>query len=102
MAWIELHITTTADYAEAFSFQLNECGAKAVTFKDASNHPIYEPTPNTLRIWPTTIVVGLFEKDQPLDSLIAHLEKQKEITSLQVVTLEDEDWVRRSLDQFKP
>lgn len=104
MAWIELHITTTAEYADAFSFQLNECGAKAVTFKDASDdHPIYEPTPNTPRIWPTTIVVGLFEKDhQPLDSLIAHLEKQQEITSLHIVTLEDEDWVRRSLDQFKP
>ncbi|MBV8801630.1 MAG: 50S ribosomal protein L11 methyltransferase, partial [Gammaproteobacteria bacterium] len=102
MSWVELHITTTAEYVDALNFQLNEWGVKAVTFKDACDQPIYEPTPSTPRIWPTTVIVGLFEQGQPLESLIASLEKEPGITSLQLVSLADEDWVKRSLDQFKP
>jgi ribosomal protein L11 methyltransferase len=102
MSWIELHITTTAEHADAWSLELPSWGAKAITLKDAGDQPIYEPSPQTPRVWPITIVTALFEQDQPIEPLIAHLNIQENIISFDIHALEDEDWVRRSLAHFKP
>lgn len=105
MPWIELHITTSAKHANELSDQLTSLGAKAVTFKDGGNQPIYEPSHSTPRVWEETIVTGLFAFEYPLSSVITHLENdQKEglITHFQLKEMADEDWVRASLDSFKP
>jgi ribosomal protein L11 methyltransferase len=105
MPWIELHITTTAEHTNELSQQLTEFGANAITLKDAGDQPIYEPSATTPRIWAETIIVGLFEHDHPIEPVIAYLNAQKSQHALQtfaIHTVADEDWVRRSLDSFKP
>jgi len=99
MAWTELHIATSAELANDLSDQLSELGAVAVTFQDGGDQPIFEPTPETPRLWHKTIVVALFERDHSMDSVFEFLKgkypfEQKEI--------EDEDWERRCLDSFQP
>lgn len=105
MSWIEIHITASADNADLLSDQLTLLGAEAVTFQDAGNEPLYEPAPDTARIWKETIVIGLFNQQQALDPIVAYLENQRIAGSLKqfiVKKVAEEDWVRRSLDQFQP
>jgi ribosomal protein L11 methyltransferase len=105
MSWIELHITTTAEYTDAISDQLNLFGANAITLKDAGDQPIYEPTATTPRIWTETIIVGLFEGNHPIEPIVTYLENQQaqhHLSAFHLNHVADEDWVRRSLDQFKP
>ncbi len=98
MPWKELHITTTADKVDAISDLLSTFGANAVTFRDAGDDPIFEPASNTPRVWAKTIVIGLFDQTQDLSFLL----KQLNDNAIQIIDIPDEDWVRRSLDSFKP
>lgn len=98
MSWTELHITTTADQVDKLSDQLSEFGASAITFHDGGNQPIFEPSKTTPRIWEKTVVVGLFDSQLDLTTLVHQLA----IYDVQTVEVADEDWVRRSLDSFIP
>lgn len=105
MSWIELHIKTSGPHAEDISHLLSQQGAAAVTLHDGGNQPILEPTQTTPRIWEKTIVVGLFDIDFPLESLIADLEDNQQlglIEDFKIMTIPDKDWIRESLDSFKP
>ena len=105
MPWTELHIYTTAEHATNLSNQLALLGAQALTLQDAGDQPIYEPTPDTPRLWQKTIVTGLFDSNQPMDGIVEYLQKQQALgflESFQLQSLEDEDWERRCLEGFKP
>lgn len=105
MPWLELHITASADQAALLSDQLMLLGAQAVTLQDAGDQPIYEPSDTTPRIWHETIIVGLFDYQQAMLPILTYLEEQQAAGLLKHIELKevaDEDWVRRSLDSFKP
>jgi ribosomal protein L11 methyltransferase len=105
MSWIELHITTSAQHAPHFGDQLTLFGAEAVTFHDAGNQPIYEPSNSTPRVWDETRIIGLFSKDQPIAPILAFFENPQQAELIKHFKLEevaDEDWVRRALDSFQP
>jgi ribosomal protein L11 methyltransferase len=105
MSWTELHIKTTASHIDELSHALTQFGACAITLKDAGDQPIYEPTPMTPRVWAETIIVGLFEEDQSIEPVLAYLDKQQKeqhLHSFHINSIQDEDWVRRSLSSFKP
>lgn len=97
--WTEIHILCAGKNALALSDHLQELGAKAVTFKDAEDQPIYEPDPKNILLWDKTIVIGLFEKEDVTDGILQDLKKYGELSLHQ---LENKDWVRLSLSQFKP
>lgn len=98
MPWKELHIITSADKVDEISDQLSDFGANAITFRDAGDDPIFEPSNTTPRIWAKTIVIGLFESTQDISALL----KQLNNYDISIIDIPDEDWVRRSLDSFKP
>lgn len=105
MPWNELHATTSAALANELSDQFVEFGAQAVTFKDAGDQPIFEPAPETPRLWHETVVVGLFDSEHPLDPVIHYLENEQAKGALKNFHLQhvaDEDWERRCLDSFNP
>lgn len=105
MAWFEFHITTTAKHANRMSDTLILLGAQAVTMRDAGNQPIYEPDPETTPLWEEIIVVGLFDKTEPMEKLGLYLEKQRDdglLKKFELHHVADEDWTRRCLDSFKP
>lgn len=99
LSWTEIHIRCSGKQALALSDHLQELGAKAVTFKDAEDQAIYEPNPEKILLWDKTIVIGLFEKEEVTDSIIQDLRNYGELSLHQ---LENQDWVRLSLSQFKP
>lgn len=99
ISWTEIHIACPGTEAMNVSNQLELLGAKAVTFKDAEDDPIYEPDPQKISLWEQTIVVGLFEKKQVSESMLDYLQQFGEVNS---VPLQNKDWVRLSLSQFQP
>lgn len=105
MAWIELHIKTTADYADSLSNQLTLLGAEAVTFQDGGDQPIYEPTPGEPTFWQETVVIGLFDQALQPEPILAYLENQQVsglIKNFCLKELPDQDWERTCLEHFKP
>ncbi len=105
MPWLQLKFDTTPDQAEQVSDLLSELGSAAVTFEDAKDQPIFEPDPGETRLWNATRVVGLFDADWDMKSVIEQLHEQlgsDRIHHLRVDPLEDKDWERAWMEGFKP
>jgi len=104
MNFTEIHIQTTEKSAPAISEELSEFGAVSVTFLDAADNPIFEPSKETTILWKKTIVIGLFDQLMDLSPLLKKLKTQNnfEIFDIKLKNLPDEDWVKKSLDSFKP
>lgn len=102
-----LQITFRRNATEAahFSELLSELGALAVTLQDAADQPLYEPPLGSTPLWERTDVVALFEANANIESVLdvlrstfpAHAPLRYTVTQV-----EDRDWQRECLDQFKP
>tara|TARA_R110002126_G_scaffold146224_10_gene292140 strand:- start:1950 stop:2834 length:885 start_codon:yes stop_codon:yes gene_type:complete len=105
MPWIQLRVNTTEDKAEQVSDMLQGWGAQAVSFVDAHDTPIYEPMPGEVIYWTNTVVVGLFDAEHPMDSVLSQLQKVaffKDGVEFKLEQLEDKDWEREWMDNFHP
>ncbi len=105
MAWIQVYTEVPKRYAEALSDALESMGSLAVTLTDAADNPIFEPPIGSTPIWPDTRVTGLFEASRDTNALLSLLASrwpQVAQFPVRVEVLEDKDWVREWMDQFKP
>jgi ribosomal protein L11 methyltransferase len=105
MSWQNLHLDLTKQQAEAIEEFLNDQGALAVTMTDAADEPLFEPPPGETPLWQSIHLTALFELDFDLKKVLARLAEQFSgniLKTVRIETLEDEDWQRRCLDQFKP
>jgi ribosomal protein L11 methyltransferase len=105
MPWLQLKLDTNPEHAERISDLLSELGAAAVTFEDASDQPIFEPDPGETRLWNSTRIIGLFAADTDMEaitnSLTSHVTPEL-MHHLHIDPLEDKDWERAWMDDFKP
>ena len=102
MPWIQLTLNiprTQAEYAEQL---LLEAGALSVTFKDAEDNPVLEPAPGETPLWDNIILTGLFDADINTQKLREHIIKEFPQNNLRIEPLEDRDWVRAWMDDYKP
>lgn len=105
MPWLQLRIDATPDTADTLSDLLSEAGASAVTMQDAADQPLFEPPPGATPLWSQTWIIGLFEADANMDAIIQQLKSawgEKEFPAWQLNPLEDKDWVKAWMDNFKP
>ena len=105
MAWLQLRINTSSEYAESVGDMLSANGSQAVTYVDAKDTPMYEPKPGEIMLWPDTQVVGLFEADADMKSILQRLGKAKVLGNYfkyKLEPLEDKDWEREWMDNFHP
>jgi len=105
MPWLQLRLDATSDTADTLSDLLSEAGASAVTMQDAANQPLFEPLPGAVPLWSQTWVIGLFEADANMEAVIQQLKSawgEKEFPAWQLNPLEDKDWVKAWMDNFKP
>jgi ribosomal protein L11 methyltransferase len=105
MPWIQTHLTVDKSQAPLIELLLENLGALSITLGDAGDEPMLEPGPGETPLWSATRVTGLFSGDTDPDSLRAALNHalEKDISRhLTVERLEDQDWERSWLDQFKP
>lgn len=93
------------DDAEKISDCLSAIGAVAVTLSDAADEEIFEPPLGEMPLWQSTKVIGLFgDEDHTPDGIIAELKTalSQTIPAYEFSRLEDKDWERAWLDEFKP
>ncbi|MFL1405588.1 50S ribosomal protein L11 methyltransferase [Marinobacter sp. M1N3S26] len=108
MPWIQLQIPADPDNADQLEDLLMEMGADAVSMEDAADQPIFEPDPGTTPLWSDTRVTGLFDADQDIERICAdirdawHQQTQQELPGIEVTLVEDKDWERAWMDDFKP
>ncbi|MCW8901432.1 MAG: 50S ribosomal protein L11 methyltransferase [Gammaproteobacteria bacterium] len=104
MTWLQLIIPTDESSADLLSDALMEQGAVSVTLQDMQNQPVLEPAPGTTPMWSQTRVVGLFDASQDLKRVMSNVEQQleKKLPNWKGEQLEDKDWVRAWMDDFKP
>lgn len=105
MAWIQVYSEVPKRYAQALSDALESIGSLAVTLTDAADTPIFEPPIGSTPIWADTRVTGLFDASQDTNTLVNLIGQrwpQVKQFPLRIEALEDKDWVREWMDQFKP
>ena len=105
MAWIQIKLTVKESLAESVSDAFMDVGAHSVTFEDAKDQPIYEPEIGTTPIWRQTKVIGLFDAQVEANNVIdilCLLQPALDKEAFSVEQLEDKDWIREWMDQFKP
>ncbi len=103
MPWIQLILQTSKASNDKAEQALLDAGALSVTCKDAEDKPVLEPLPGETQLWENIILTGLYEADINTESLKAQIKSQLgEKTSIKVEVLEDKDWIRAWMDDYKP
>ncbi len=109
MPWTQITFHVDSTQALQLSELLTEAGSVAVTLQDAVSdgveEPLYEPPLGETPLWQATRVLGLFEAGINADALVAELNTTlggNFIAGVRVEYLEDKDWERECLDNFRP
>ncbi len=105
MPWIQINATVTESLAEPLSDAFMEANAASVTFSDALDQPIYEPEIGSTEIWQQTKVTALYDAEvdtNPIIELVLSILPELDKSQFNIEQLEDKDWVRAWMDQFKP
>ncbi len=94
---------------KAFQDEITHCmetaNALSITFQDAGDTPVLEPLPGENPLWDDLILTALFEGDDDLSALLLSLESNKQqwqISRIDLERIEDQDWERAWMDEFKP
>jgi len=105
MPWLQLKFDSSPEQVDHVSDLLTELGAAAVTFEDGADQPLFEPDPGETRLWNNTRIIGLFDANVDMPTIIEQLKQslgEQAPQQVQVNPLEDKDWVRAWMDSFKP
>lgn len=103
MAWLQLTLEATHSNSNQLSDLLSEAGAASVTLQDAHDDPIFEPPPGSTPLWKELLLTGLFDADVDINSVLKFIETQYgHLPSYTLNPLEDKDWIRAWMDDFKP
>ena len=105
MNWLELKLALSKLDSEKVEDALMKAGALSVTLEDAGDEPIYEPDADKPSLWSDTRLTALFEAGTDMGAVTAGLCTALDIPSLpphRIEPLEDRDWVREWLKDFKP
>ncbi len=105
MSWIQWRLKINGDASEPLEALLLSHGAVSITYLDAVDRPILEPDPGEIRLWDELILVALFEADidrLQLEASLSNLPVWRSVADSQWENLEDRDWVRAWMDDYKP
>ena len=103
--WLQLSLPIAAEQVETAEALLFEHGALSVSLDDGGDHPVHEPDPGEMPLWPAVIVRGLFATDTERDRLFDAITTAGLLPRAdQAVweTLADRDWERAWMDRYKP
>jgi len=79
-------------------------GAVSVSFLDAEDEAVFQLEPGATPLWQQTLLSALFEQETPIEEILLTLKSASRLTDedLLVETIEDQDWERAWMDEFKP
>jgi ribosomal protein L11 methyltransferase len=109
MPFLELSLRCRASEEARVEAALEDLGAISVSLLDAEDgddrHAILEPGVAETPLWPEVLMLALFDASTKPDLLLHALEAwdgRLDLSSAQVRTVEDQDWERAWMDQFRP
>ena len=111
MPWLSVILETDAAHAEALSDALLDAGALSVSAEDAdagtaAEHPQFgEPGSDQRARWSRSLLRMLCRPDEDVAKLIAAAAASAALAAApayRTETIDDEDWVRRTQEQFQP
>ncbi len=107
MPWLQIRIPTIPEHSENIEDTLLLAGCQAVTLLDTADQPVFEPIRGTTPLWEHTTIQGLFEETvdaQALVDIVNNVIREQNLSTGAIVTeiLEDKDWEREWMINFKP
>lgn len=97
--------THQSQWIEPVETGLFEAGALSVTLLDAEDHPLHEPDPGALPLWPNVVIEALFDDPTHRGEAVNRLVDSgliKDPKQIHLAQLEDQVWTRAWMDQFVP
>ncbi|MDF1622854.1 MAG: 50S ribosomal protein L11 methyltransferase [Pseudohongiella nitratireducens] len=104
MPWQQIKARITDTEAEHMEQLFQSLGAVSVSFLDAEDEAVFQLEPGATPLWQQTLLSALFEEDTPIDEILLTLKSASLLSDedLVVETIEDQDWERAWMDEFKP
>ncbi len=105
MPWLQLRLDLLPTQAEEASDLLLELGAAAITFQDAADQPLFEPTLGKTELWDATRLIALFDSAAEVELVVAALRNKidtRTIQNIHIDPLEDQPWERTWMEHFHP
>ncbi len=101
--WFQLKIEhCPVEEIERFSEELEELGALSIMLTDKNDNPVLEPAPGTTPLWPEVTIQTLFSEAIQAQYAREYLALTHPSLELNLEILEDKDWERAWMDDFKP
>jgi ribosomal protein L11 methyltransferase len=103
--WLQLHVHTSCQHAEALEDLLLSCEALSITYQDEGDQPILEPDLGSMPLWQQVKLSALFDVEVDAESLIDQLQQQAPLDSITHIhheQLADQAWERAWLKDFQP
>lgn len=104
--WLAITVETEARFEERMSSAFEDLGAVAVTLLDAEDrNPIYEPSPGQTPLWRRLTMQALFPAESDESGIVfglSALQPGLDLRRVHVERIEDRDWERAWMDDFKP
>ena len=104
MSWLQITFSTGIHQQEALEEALLSEGALSITYQDAADQPILEPELNETPLWDELTLMALFEAHIDAPTLLHTISNDLAFTinANKIEILEDKDWVRSWMDDYKP
>ncbi len=105
MSWVQIKFDTSREQAPVLAERLDAAGARAVTFQDGADQPIFEPAPGDTPLWQATQVVALFDPETDSEAILRRLRLLAAPGALpphRVEHLPEQAWERVCMESFRP
>lgn len=101
--WFQLKIEQCQnEEVEQISEELEETGALSIMLTDKNDNPVLEPAPGTTPLWPEVTIHALYAQALDAQQTRDHLAQTRPTLQCSLEVLEDKDWERVWMDDFKP
>ncbi|NYT72899.1 50S ribosomal protein L11 methyltransferase [Halomonas sp. QX-2] len=109
MPWLQLKAHIAPEQAELLEELLLDEGATAIGLQDAHDDPVFEPERGTTPLWEDTILTGLYDDLEGVESMLERIEAAwseqmpgEPCPTIEYELLADRDWEREWMDDFTP
>lgn len=109
MPWLQLKAHVAPEQAEFLEELLLDEGATAIGLQDAHDDPVFEPERGTTPLWEDTILTGLYDDLEGVESMLERIEAAwseqmpgEPCPAIEYELLADRDWEREWMEDFTP
>ncbi|ALO45196.1 50S ribosomal protein L11 methyltransferase [Pseudohongiella spirulinae] len=104
MPWQQIKARITDTEAPQMEQLFQSLGAVSVSFLDAEDEPVFQLDPDSTPLWQQTLLSVLFEADADLEDILTTVKSASRLEDRDLIVeqIDDQDWERAWMDEFKP